>query len=113
MVRSTSERMERLEKRLDGIRKVRSEKRRRAAIVSGYAACIVIIAAVSAFVGNMDFGIFERTAAAGTASIFANNSFLGYIVVGVLAFLLGIFITLLCDILNRKRKERNNGGADR
>ena len=50
--------MERLEKRLDGIRKARSEKRRRAAIVSGYAACIVIIAAVSAFVGNMDFSAY-------------------------------------------------------
>ena len=105
--------MERLEKRLDDIKKARGEKRRRAAIVSGYAACVVIIAAVSAFVGHMDFGIFERTAAAGTASIFTNNRFLGYVVVGVLAFLLGISVTLLCDMLNRKRKERDNGGTDR
>ena len=36
-------------------------------------------------------------------------AFLGYVVVGILAFLLGISLTLMCDILHKRNKERNEG----
>ena len=39
----------------------------------------------------------------------ANKGFLGYVVVGILAFLLGISVTLMCDILHKRNKERNEG----
>ena len=50
-----------------------------------------------------------------TASIFANKGFFGYVVVGILAFLLGISVTLMCDILHKRNKERNeeNDRTDR
>ena len=50
-----------------------------------------------------------------TASIFANKVFFGYVVVGILAFLLGISVTLMCDILHKRNKERDeeNDRTDR
>ena len=49
-----------------------------------------------------------------TASIFANQFFFGYIIVGILSFLLGIFVTLLCNMMHKKnRKDQNDGGTDR
>ena len=57
----------------------------------------------------MNFAGFEHTPMHDTASIFANKGFLGYVVVGILAFLLGISVTLMCDILHKRNKERNEG----
>ena len=64
---------------------------------------------------NLNFAGFEHTPMHDTASIFANKGFLGYVVVGILAFLLGISLTLMCDILHKRNKERNeeNDRTDR
>lgn len=113
-MRSTSERMELLKKRTDEIKERHNEKKRIAIVISSYSLCIVLIASISALICNLNFDSFEQMPIANTASIFTNKYFLGYIVVGILAFLLGISVTLLCDMLHKKRsKERNDGGTDR
>ena len=63
---------------------------------------------------NLDFTGFEQAPLPDTAGIFADKAFVGYAVVGILAFLLGISVTLMCDILHKRKKERDeeNDRAD-
>lgn len=107
-MRSTNERMELLKKRTAEIKEKRSAKKYRIAVISSYAAGIAFVAAISMLVCNMEFDGFEKISAQNTASIFADKLFLGYIVVGILAFLLGVFVTLLCNILRKKKNKEHD-----
>ena len=111
---SASERMELLKKRTNEIKQRRNEKKHKAIVISSYSLCVVLIVSMSVLICNLNFDSFEQMPTADTASIFTNKYFSGYIVVGVLAFLLGISVTLLCDMLHKKEsKERDDGGTDR
>ena len=108
-MRSTTERIKLAKKQADEIKKQRNEKRHRLAVISCYSFGIALIVVISALVCNLYVAGFEHTPMLDTASIFANTGFLGYVVVGILAFLLGISLTLMCDILHKRNKERNEG----
>ena len=108
-MRSTTERIKLAKKQADEIKKQRNEKRHRLAVISCYSFGIALIVVISALVCNLNFAGFEHTPMNDTASIFANKGFLGYVVVGILAFLLGISVTLMCDILHKRNKESNEG----
>ena len=114
-MRSATERIKLAEKRADEIKKRRIAKKHMLAVVSCYSCCIVLIAVISAIVCDLNFHGFEHTPLHDTASIFADKPFAGYAVVGILAFLLGISVTLMCDILHKRKKERDeeNDRADR
>lgn len=114
-MRSTTERIKLVKKQADEIKKQRNEKRHRLAVISCYSFGIALIVVISALVCNLNFAGLEQTPMHDTASIFANKGFLGYVVVGILAFLLGISVTLMCDILHKRNKERNeeNDRTDR
>ncbi len=40
-----------------------------------------------------------------SASVFVNSQFLSYIVIGILSFVLGVSVTILCMILRKKQRE--------
>ena len=108
-MRSTTERIKLAKKQADEIKKQHNEKRHRLAVISCYSFGIAFIVVISALLCNLNFSGFEQMPVPGKASIFANKGFLGYVVVGILAFLLGISVTLMCDILHKRNKERNEG----
>ena len=114
-MRSTTERIKLAKKQADEIKKQRNEKRHRLAVISCYSFGIALIVVISALVCNLNIAGCEQTPMHDTASIFANKGFLGYVVVGILAFLLGISVTLMCDILHKSNKVRNeeNDRTDR
>ena len=99
-MRSTTERIKLAKKQADEIKKQRNEKRHRLAVISCYSFGIALIVVISALVCNLNFAGFEHTPMHDTASIFANKGFLGYV---------GISLTLMCDILHKRNKERNEG----
>ena len=101
-MRSTTERIKLAKKQADEIKKQRNEKRHRLAVISCYSFGIALIVVISALVCNLNFAGFEHTP-------MHDKGFLGYVVVGILAFLLGISVTLMCDILHKRNKERNEG----
>lgn len=111
-MRSTTERMKLLEKRALELKRRRSEKKHMLAVALCGSFCIALIAAVSAVVCDLNFDGFRQAAQSGTASIFAGKAFMGYAVVGVLSFLLGISVTLMCNILHN-RKKAGDGENDR
>ena len=113
-MRSTTERMKLLKKRTDEIKKRRSTARHMLTVTVCHLFCIALIAVISALICDFSFTEFEKAPLSDTASIFTDKVFLGYAVIGFLAFLLGVSVTLLCDMLHKRRKERDteNDGND-
>lgn len=111
-MRSTNERMELLKMKTG---KLKQRRKNKMLTALSYAACFGIVAAMSAFAAfDMQPVSIHKSAAENTASIFTDTQFFGYISVGILAFLLGISVTLLCSLLHKRNKEeRRDGGADR
>lgn len=112
---STDERMERLAKRSKEMCSERKRKNTNALIISGNALCILLIAAVSYFAAhNITSETVPPSHFSHAASIFANGYFLGYTLVGILAFLLGVSVTFLCSAVHKRNKEEdgNDGRTD-
>lgn len=97
-MRSHEERIVEVKRRI--AEKERQQKQRRGIIaaVSGIAACLVIIIGAALAMP----GIIEQTRPdtsggyATAAAMLAGNTALGYIVIGLLAFVLGVCVTVLC-----------------
>ena len=86
-------------------------RRRWIAAVSGVAACLAVIVGVSLSMPGT-FSGFETA-----ATMLGGSAALGYIVIGLLAFVLGVCVTILCfriRLLNREEQpdEQKEDGAD-
>ena len=119
-MRSNEERVAETKRR---IAKIEQEKRRRNPITmaSAVAACLTLLIGASlampgiaASIQTGDYSGFETA-----ASIFHSGAALGYIIIGLLAFLLGVCVTVLCFRLRQMswedgRDEESEGihGAD-
>ena len=114
-MRSTDERMALLKKRTAEIEKKHKNKRAKLIKISSSAPCTVLVIAISNFIAyNMELKDLGHIPASGTASLFTGGYFLGYTVIGILAFLLGVCVTVLCSMLHKKNKEEDDvGGTDR
>ena len=105
-MRSHEERITETKRR---IAKIEQEKRRRDTITmaSAVAACLALLIGASlampgiaANIQTGDYSGFETA-----ASIFHGGAALGYIVIGLLAFLLGVCVTVLCFRLRQMSRE--------
>ena len=105
-MRSHEERITETKRR---IAKIEQEKRRRDTITmaSAVAACLVLLIGASlampgiaASIQTGDYSGFETA-----ASMYGGGAALGYIVIGLLAFLLGVCVTVLCFRLRQMNRE--------
>ena len=105
-MRSHEERVAETKRR---IAKIEQEKRRRdtITIASAVAACLALLIGASlampgiaANIQTGDYSGFETA-----ASIFHSGAALGYIVIGLLAFLLGVCVTVLCFRIRQLSRE--------
>ena len=89
------------------------------AAVSGVAACLAVIVGVSLFmpgiVEQIELGTSSGFETA--ATMFGGSAALGYIVIGLLAFVLGVCVTILCfriRLLNKEEQmeEQKGDNAD-
>ena len=106
-MRSHEERVAETKRR---IAKIKQEKRRRrntVTMASAVAACLALLIgaslampSIAANIQTGDYSGFETA-----ASIFHGGAALGYIVIGLLAFLLGVCVTVLCFRLRQMNRE--------
>ena len=106
-MRSHEERIAEAKRR---IAKIEREKRRRRdtiTIASAVAACLALLIGASlampGIAANIQTGNYSGFETA--ASIFHGGAALGYIVIGLLAFLLGVCVTVLCFRLRQMNRE--------
>ena len=122
-MRSNEERVVEVKRRIAEKERQKKLRRSRIAAVSAVAACLVLILVLSHFMPGIagqlrpgGYSDYEMV-----ASMFGENGALGYIIIGLLAFLLGVCVTILCfriRLLNREeqsmedKKEDREDGAD-
>ena len=111
-MRSHEERVAETKRRIAKMEREKRLRRNTITMASAVAACLVLLIGASlampgiaANIQTGDYAGFETA-----ASIFHGGAALGYIVIGLLAFLLGVCVTVLCFRLRQMSRE---DGQDR
>ena len=111
-MRSHEERVAETKRRIAKIERENRLRRNTITMVSAVAACLALLIGASlampgiaASIRTGDYSGFETA-----ASMYGGGAVLGYIVIGLLAFLLGVCVTVLCFRLRQMSRE---GGQDR
>ena len=111
-MRSHEERVAETKRRIAKIERENRLRRNTITMVSAVAACLALLMGASlampgiaASIRTGDYSGFETA-----ASMYGGGAVLGYIVIGLLAFLLGVCVTVLCFRLRQMSRE---GGQDR
>ena len=106
-MRNTEERLAKVIDRADEIkRKSRRNKNNAITILLSLCSIVLIIGVGFIMPGVMDgFDNDRHTYLGLAASIFDDTKALGYIIIGLLAFALGICVTMLCIFLHKRDKE--------
>ena len=106
-MRSHEERVAETKRRIAKMEREKRLRRNTITMVSAVAACLALLVGVSfampgiaASIQTGDYSGFETA-----ASIFHGGAVLGYIVIGLLAFLLGVCVTVLCFRLRQMSRE--------
>ena len=111
-MRTNEERAGLIHKRTVEIKRERQKKKQRAWDMICIAACLILIVGIGSFLPDWVVGIpgGEVHHSSGAASLVGSHAALGYILMGLMAFLLGVCVTVLLYRLRRRneRKQREN-----
>ena len=106
-MRSHEERITEAKRRIAKIEREKRLRRNTITMASAVAACLALLVGASlampgitANIQTGDYSGFETA-----ASIFHGGAALGYIVIGLLAFLLGVCVTVLCFRIRQLNRE--------
>ena len=106
-MRSHEERFAEAKRRIAARQREMRLRRSRIAGISAAAACLALIVGISCMMPGIaakiqtgDYTGFETA-----GSVFHSSAALGYIVIGLLAFLLGVCVTILCFRLRQLERE--------
>ena len=106
-MRSLEERVVETKRRIAKMEREKQLRRNTVTMASAVAACLALLIGASlampgiaASIQTGDYAGFETA-----ASIFHGGAALGYIVIGLLAFLLGVCVTVLCFRLRQMSRE--------
>ena len=106
-MRSHEERVADVKQRIAAKERKNTLRRNKITVASTLAACIALIVGCAcvmpAFAARSQAGSYSGFETAG--SIFHSSAALGYIVIGLLAFLLGVCVTVLCFRLRQMDRE--------
>ena len=104
-MRTTEERVSAARRRA---KELARQRRSRIAVFAGAAACLALILSLALAMPSIT-ARFSSTAYGGgmTASMFSGSS-LGYLLVGLLAFALGVCVTVLCIRLRRYERDADD-----
>ena len=106
-MRSHEERVAETKRRIAKIEREKRLRRNTVTMASAVAACLTLLIGASlampGIAANIQTGNYSGFETA--ASIFHGGAALGYIVIGLLAFLLGVCVTVLCFRLRQMSRE--------
>ena len=106
-MRSHEERVAETKRRIAKMEREKRRRRNTVTMASAVAACLALLIGASlampgiaASIRTGDYSGFETA-----ASMYGGGAALGYIVIGLLAFLLGVCVTVLCFRLHQMNRE--------
>lgn len=105
-MRTNEERIAAMHKRAAELKK---ETRHRHALIlsaASVAACFMLVLALAVSLPGMNTAITAQDTGEMSASLFAGSGALGFIVIGIIAFLLGVSVTVFCSQLKKWEKSK-------
>lgn len=115
-MRSNEERVADVKRRVAQIERQKRQRRNRIVALFSVVACLAVIVGMSFAMPGIseklivgDYNGYETT-----ASIFGGSAAAGYIIIGLLAFVLGVYVTVLCfqlKVFREKDEETGDGDA--
>ena len=119
-MRTNEERTALVRRRTREIREeqLRKKQKRRMAVLGGVslAACLTILTVVGTAMPQIlsGFGQASVSHTSGTASLLAGSEALGYVMMAIFAFLLGVCVTLLLHVIHRRQqRQRQEAGLNK
>lgn len=107
-MRRHEERVTEVKRRIAARQRKQNLRRNKFTVFTAAAACLVLIVGMSLAMPDIaargDYAGYETA-----ASVFHSSAALGYIVIGLLAFLLGVCVTVLCFRLRQMNREDVHG----
>ena len=111
-MRTNEERAGLIQKRTAEIKRERQKRKQRALDMT----CLILVVGIGSLMPGLTAGIpgGEVHHASGAASLVGSHAALGYILMGLMAFLLGVCVTVLLYRLHRRneRKQRENSNDE-
>ena len=78
-------------------------------MASGACCFVILILLANWMPGSADMLAAGKNFPDMSGSIFSDNGVLGYLVIALVAFLLGISVTMLCFCLKKRQEKQDNG----
>lgn len=113
-MRTNEERAGLIHKRTAEIKRERQKKKQRALDMICIATCLILVVGIGSFMPGLAVGIpgGEVHHASGAASLVGSHAALGYILMGLMAFLLGVCVTVLLYRLRRRNERKQREISD-
>ena len=106
-MRTSEECVQELHRRMKARRSMKTRRRYRLIGISSAAACLVLITLVAVGVSRTPVQAPGTASGGAVASILADRASLGFILVGLIAFCLGVLVTILCFRLRKRMEEED------
>lgn len=107
-MRTNDERLAALHKRAGEIKKENRSRRVRLIQYASCAACFLLVITLALWIPVTEGTLIPSGTGSMSASIFSGSGYLGYIVIGIVAFLLGCAVTVFCFRLRKWQKDKEN-----
>lgn len=113
-MRTNEERSELVYKRTAEIKREQKKKKQSALDLICIATCLILVVGIGAFMPEWGTGIpgGEGHHISGAASLVGSHAALGYILMGLMAFLLGVCVTVLLYRLHRRNEREQREKLD-
>lgn len=112
-MRTNEERARLIQKRTAEIKQEKRKRKQRMLDAVCMAACLLLVIGIGIMMPELTAGTAggSITHTSGTASLIGSHAALGYIMMGLLAFLLGVCVTVLLYRLRRKNERQRQEDA--
>ena len=113
-MRTNEERESLVRRRTAELRRARQNRRQRGRDAAVLAACLLLVAGLGVWMPNLMAGVCESSVShvSGAASLVGSHAALGYILMGLLAFLLGVCVTVILYRLRRRNTHQHREDGD-
>ena len=107
-MRTSEERIQELHERMGIMQNRKRQRKYMMQCTAAGAVCLVIMAVLGFIIAGIPVQNTPGNPEGISASIFAEHTVLGYIVLAILAFCLGVSFTIFCFRLRKHMEERND-----
>ena len=106
-MRTSDERVKELHERMTALKKERDHRTYRILSAAAVAVCLAFAVGLAVLISKVSVRLPDTEMEGAAASIFAENEALGIIVAAILAFTLGVMVTVFCFRLRMHQDEEH------